>query len=305
MKIFDFNVRSMLITARKRGLRRLCFHQRLSFCPWGRGVCIQLGLGRPLLHWILQDTVNERSVRILLKCILVFTARKQSLGQGNIFIGVCQEFCSQGEFLPQCMLRYTPPSQEQTPPGSRPPRADAPLVADTPLEAAPPQSRHSSPGADTPLEQAPPSEADTPRADTPQSRHPPKQTPPQAQSMLGDTVNARAVRILLECNLVYGCFCTSSFMYIVSYFYFCFTSSTLTDYLLLLCRYTIDELSNYVENWIDFLRRNITLVGVDELKALLLQSKSLSSERDKRQLNDVSILCCKGLISVEECRMIM
>ena len=26
----------------------------------------------------------------------LFTARKQSLGQGNIFIGVCQEFCSQG-----------------------------------------------------------------------------------------------------------------------------------------------------------------------------------------------------------------
>ena len=25
-----------------------------------------------------------------------FTARKRSLGQGNIFIGVCQEFCSQG-----------------------------------------------------------------------------------------------------------------------------------------------------------------------------------------------------------------
>ena len=27
----------------------------------------------------------------------VFTAHKRSLGQGNIFIGVCQEFCSQGE----------------------------------------------------------------------------------------------------------------------------------------------------------------------------------------------------------------
>ena len=26
----------------------------------------------------------------------IFTARKRSLGQGNIFIGVCQEFCSQG-----------------------------------------------------------------------------------------------------------------------------------------------------------------------------------------------------------------
>ena len=32
---------------------------------------------------------------ILLECILV-TACKRSLGQGNIFIGVCQEFCSQG-----------------------------------------------------------------------------------------------------------------------------------------------------------------------------------------------------------------
>ena len=29
----------------------------------------------------------------------IFTARKRSLGQGNIFIGVCQEFCSQGGCL--------------------------------------------------------------------------------------------------------------------------------------------------------------------------------------------------------------
>ena len=36
-----------------------------------------------------------RTVRILLKCILV-TTRKRSLGQGNIFIGMCQEFYSQG-----------------------------------------------------------------------------------------------------------------------------------------------------------------------------------------------------------------
>ena len=34
-------------------------------------------------------------VCILLECILV-TTRKRSLGQGNIFIGMCQEFCSQG-----------------------------------------------------------------------------------------------------------------------------------------------------------------------------------------------------------------
>ena len=51
--------------------------------------------------------------------------------------------------------------------------------------------------------------ADTPPADTPWNRHPlhPRnrhQTPhpPSPQSMLRDMVNARAVRILLECNLV-------------------------------------------------------------------------------------------------------
>ena len=40
-------------------------------------------------------------------------------------------------------------------------------------------------------------------AGTPQEQaHPPDWAPTLAHSMLGDTVNARAVRILLECNLV-------------------------------------------------------------------------------------------------------
>ena len=65
----------------------------------------------------------------------VITARKRSLGQGNIFIGVCQEFCSQwGGGLPQCMLEADPPSQEwRTPPRLenspqewRPPRMETP-----------------------------------------------------------------------------------------------------------------------------------------------------------------------------------
>ena len=51
------------------------------------------------------------------------------------------------------------------------------------------------PGADTPWEQTPP------RVD-PLEQTPPWEQTPLAQSMLGDTVNARAVRILLECNLV-------------------------------------------------------------------------------------------------------
>ena len=38
-----------------------------------------------------------------------------------------------------------------------------------------------------------------PEGDTPRDHAPPL---PRSQSMLGDTVNARPVRILLECNLV-------------------------------------------------------------------------------------------------------
>ena len=46
---------------------------------------------------MLGDTGSKRAVRILLECILVvsniviiiFTARKRSLGQGNVFTPVC------------------------------------------------------------------------------------------------------------------------------------------------------------------------------------------------------------------------
>ena len=50
------------------------------------------------------------------------------------------------------------------------------------------------PGADIPL-----------GVDTPQSRHPLQSRHPPAQCMLGDTANKRAVRILLECILVFMC----------------------------------------------------------------------------------------------------
>ena len=75
---------------------------------------------------------------------IVITARKQSLGQGNIFSSVCREFCSQGG-LPQCTLGYhhpllgpgnPPPLQEQTPLGPGTPGSRHPPAADTPLCSA-------------------------------------------------------------------------------------------------------------------------------------------------------------------------
>ena len=117
-----------------------------------------------------------------------------------------------GGCLPQCMLGYTPlehPPKEQTPPRSRhppeqtPPRSRHPQEQTSPWEQTPPGADTPS-RADTPREQTPPEQtplrADTPwKQTTPGSRHPPEQTPPG--SMLGNTVNARAVGILLECNL--------------------------------------------------------------------------------------------------------
>ena len=73
------------------------------------------------------------------------------------------------------------------------------------------------PGHTCPPSQTPPPWADTPRADTPRADTPIWQTPPLDRHPLGlrtppwtkytpqDTVNARAVSILLECKLVQIC----------------------------------------------------------------------------------------------------
>ena len=94
--------------------------------------------------------------------------------------------------LPQCMLGYHPlgadTPQEQPPPGADTPRSRHPLGADTPQEQTPPTS----------------------------SKH-----PPSVQCMLGDTVNKRAVCILLECNLVLHDFILHDFILHDFFHYIC------------------------------------------------------------------------------------
>ena len=61
-------------------------------------------------------------------------------------------------------------------------------------------------GYHSPPDQAPPRTRAPSGPGTPQSRYPPDQAHPPAQCMLGDTVNKRAICILLECNLVNNIF---------------------------------------------------------------------------------------------------
>ena len=122
---------------------------------------------------------------------VLIIARKRSLGQGNIFAPVCLSV-HDGRSAPLHAgispgpEAGTPQDQRQAPHPQKQthPRGQTPLGADTP------------PGADTPQEQTPGSRH-PPREQTPQSRH------PHSRHRYGDTGNKRAVRILLECNLVW------------------------------------------------------------------------------------------------------
>ena len=136
----------------------------------------------------------------------IFTACKRSLGQGNIFRSVCQEFCSWGVCLSECWDTTSPQDQAGTPvgpgrhpPGQGTPGADTSPKADTPL------------GPGTPRDQTPPRPV-TPQEQTPPGTPPRDQAPlPPAQSMVRESVNERAVCILLECILAHTLFADSRY----------------------------------------------------------------------------------------------
>ena len=140
---------------------------------------------------------------------MIFTARKRSLGQGNIYR--LQQSCGQGNIftpvchsvhrggLPQCMLGCHPPGADhplpldQTPRTRQtPPEQTTHLTGpDPPGPGRPPQSRHQSPrtGQIPPGLGRPPIPLPTPS------------TPPLG-SRLQHMVYKRMVHILLECILV-------------------------------------------------------------------------------------------------------
>ena len=123
------------------------------------GGSISGGVGQTPCHWILQDTVNEQVVCILLKCIFVFII----ITSGNevvakvIFLHL-SVILFRGGCLPQCMLGYHTPGAG-TPPGADTPRADT-LQDQTPPGPDTPQTRH-------PQDQTPPGRSTPPGLSTP------------------------------------------------------------------------------------------------------------------------------------------
>ena len=101
----------------------------------------------------------------------------------------CLWFCSQGGICP-IVCWDTPPRWTK---GRHPPGSSHPLGTNTPQEQTPPGTR-------SPWEQT----SDPPRSrPLPDQASPPGADPLPVQCILGDTGNKQAVRILLQCNLVY------------------------------------------------------------------------------------------------------
>ena len=118
----------------------------------------------------------------ILHILHIFTAHKRSLGQGNI-LHLSVILFTGGEYLG----RY-PPS-DQAPPRTR---------------YTPPQYTPLGPGT-SPDQVHPLGPGTSPRTRyTPGPGTPPGPGIPPEQCMLGDTGNKRAVRILLECILVFS-----------------------------------------------------------------------------------------------------
>ena len=159
---------------------------------------------------------NNRLLYTILVKVTLFlvTARKRSLGQGNIFAPVCHSV-HRGVYLSACWdtpLRR-PSTQEETPQRRSPqrrPQEETPLPSpwrrppqeETPEETFPPRETPKKRPPRRPPEKTPLGGDPLPRGDPPGRRPLSPEKTPLAQSMLGDTVNTRAARILLECNLV-------------------------------------------------------------------------------------------------------
>ena len=136
---------------------------------------------------------------------LIFTARKRSLGQGNVFTSVCHSVHGGTDPPGYYAIRWTSGRYASLLPPAN-------VVCEGYVFTRVCHSFCSQGGGGEYLTRCNPPWPGTP----PGTRYTPQdQVHPPEQSMLGDTVNVRAVRILLECNLV-----LLIFFFFCQYFFF-------------------------------------------------------------------------------------
>ena len=118
----------------------------------------------------------------------IFTARKRSLGQGNIFAPVCHSVHRRGAWAGTPLGRYTPPGRytpwEGTPPWQvHPPRqVHHPLAGTCPQAGTPPTPDRYTPGQVYPLTGTSPSGRYTPQQVHPLAGTPPWQVHPSSSA---------------------------------------------------------------------------------------------------------------------------
>ena len=113
---YVLGLQRLLLIAREGNV----FHRHLSFCPQSASLLLVdcsslLQGGRYASYWNAFSScwlfVYPRQPATLRHDAIFVTARKQSLGQGNVFTPVCQSFCSQGESAPP--VQTLPPPRWQ------------------------------------------------------------------------------------------------------------------------------------------------------------------------------------------------
>ena len=148
---------------------------------WGRNALLSLMPYFSHLNVFFQNDNCSNN-----RLVVIFTARKRSLGQGNVFTPVCHSVQG-GGVLPNPPLDADSQGWADPLPGCRP----TPRVRQTPQMQTPSRLGRT-PWMQTPLGLGRPPDANPPRC----------RSPPRCRPHPHDTVNKRLVCILLECILV-------------------------------------------------------------------------------------------------------
>ena len=80
-------------------------------------------MGPPCEQRDITENITFKQLQWYLVRMTIITTRKRTLGQGNIFVGMCQQFCSQGVSA-SVHVGISPQEQDHAPPWDQAPPRD-------------------------------------------------------------------------------------------------------------------------------------------------------------------------------------